>query len=569
MFATRKFLFRSICWLMAVVTPLSPSAVVYAQAPATQSATAKGAPTAGRPDTGPTRFVLPYSSAIASLRPRQLLTCETAKMLPVEIVQAACLKELGFDPLLVEQVLVSAIPSLAGPPSYAASIELTEKIDLSQLSMKLVAHTAPGTRDGQTYLQSQDPQLPSFFWVADTTLLVAPDHVLNQLLSAKPRQPDAFASSWTACAQDDFALLVNIGGLRPLIQLGLSQVAANVPDEFKQFLELPNHLERARLRVSFSGAGPVELSLAAKDATAANRVEELIDEGMSIYRKQAALQASKLQQSEDPVEQATGRYIMRTMPAWSEQLTPTRNEDRFTLFEIPAEQNTLGGPASIAVMGVLVALLLPAVQAAREAARRNSSMNNMKHLMLSLHIYNDLKKKFPAHASYSPDGKPLLSWRVHILPYMEREELYNQFHLDEPWNSEHNRQFIPLMPEIFLDPSSGLSSTQGRTHYLGIQGKGMAFDGTEKGKSFASFRDGSSNTIMLVQTNDERAAIWTKPEDLEWTDAVPFAGLVPNLHPGIFLAGFADGHVSAISYGIDEEVLEAMLTTDGGEAIDP
>ena len=87
-----------------------------------------------------------------------------------------------------------------------------------------------------------------------------------------------------------------------------------------------------------------------------------------------------------------------------------------------------------ATTGVVVALLLPAVQAVREAARRNQSTNNMKQLGLSMHIYHDLKKRFPPAAISDKNGKPLLSWRVAILPYLDENELYKQFHLDEPWD---------------------------------------------------------------------------------------------------------------------------------------
>ena len=83
--------------------------------------------------------------------------------------------------------------------------------------------------------------------------------------------------------------------------------------------------------------------------------------------------------------------------------------------------------------------------------------------------------RFPAHANYNESGKPLLSWRVHILPYLEAGHLYEQFHLDEPWDSEHNRQLIAKMPTSYLDPSSPkYTAEMGHTHYLGIKGENAA-----------------------------------------------------------------------------------------------
>ena len=124
-----------------------------------------------------------------------------------------------------------------------------------------------------------------------------------------------------------------------------------------------------------------------------------------------------------------------------------------------------------AVSGILVALLLPGGASRREAARRSQSMNNMKNIMLALLNYESARKAFPAHANYSADGKPFLSWRVHVLPFnLEQQALYDQFHLDEPWDSEHNKTLIARMPEFYLDPSSGRLPAEGRTALLGREG---------------------------------------------------------------------------------------------------
>ncbi len=72
-------------------------------------------------------------------------------------------------------------------------------------------------------------------------------------------------------------------------------------------------------------------------------------------------------------------------------------------------------------------------------------MNNMKQIALACHMYIDSHKRFPTDI-VDADGKPLLSWRVAILPYLEQQGLYNQLHLDEPWDSDHNRQVLSSMP---------------------------------------------------------------------------------------------------------------------------
>jgi prepilin-type processing-associated H-X9-DG protein len=214
---------------------------------------------------------------------------------------------------------------------------------------------------------------------------------------------------------------------------------------------------------------------------------------------------------------------------------------------------------------MLVALILPAIQAAREAARRNQSMSHLKQLILSMHVYADSHKVLPPHASYSPDGKPLLSWRVHVLPYMEQAQLYSQFKLDEPWDSPHNRALIPLMPEMFANPNLG-AAEEGMTNYLALVGPQCVLDGSPNGVAFAKISDGTSKTMVLVEADADRAVEWTKPADVEFDPSNPSAGF-GKLRPGGCNAAFADGHVEFITGDLDPATLKALVTRNGREVV--
>ncbi len=214
---------------------------------------------------------------------------------------------------------------------------------------------------------------------------------------------------------------------------------------------------------------------------------------------------------------------------------------------------------------VAIGLLLPAVQSAREAARRAQSMNNMKQIALAMFNYLDAKKTFPPAYKAGKDGKPLLSWRVLILPYLEEKDLYQQFNLDEPWDSEHNKKLIDKMPAVYKSPNSAKAAA-GKTVYLTVRGEKTVFSGG-KGTRIADITDGTSNTIMTVEANDEEAVPWTKPDDFEYDANNPLKGL-GGMHPSVFLAGFADGSVRAISNSIDPKMLKALFTRNGNEPID-
>ena len=111
-----------------------------------------------------------------------------------------------------------------------------------------------------------------------------------------------------------------------------------------------------------------------------------------------------------------------------------RNKDGFHLIE----RSTLPGGSSVAATGIAIGMLLPAVQQVRSAARRATTMNNLRQLQLAVLKYESDVQRFPPAYSTDKDGKPLLSWRVHILRHLGEEQLYEQFHLDEPWDSLHN-----------------------------------------------------------------------------------------------------------------------------------
>ena len=133
-----------------------------------------------------------------------------------------------------------------------------------------------------------------------------------------------------------------------------------------------------------------------------------------------------------------------------------------TGIELLSRQSVPGGSiGSTAPVGV--ALLLPAVRSARGAARRAASTNNLKQIALAMHNHHDASKEFPAAYSTDKQGKPLLSWRVKILPLIGQDALYRQFHLDEPWDSEHNKKLIPLMPPVYMAPGS--TAGPGKTNY--------------------------------------------------------------------------------------------------------
>jgi hypothetical protein len=227
-----------------------------------------------------------------------------------------------------------------------------------------------------------------------------------------------------------------------------------------------------------------------------------------------------------------------------------------------------------AIGPVGVALLLPAVQAARSAAATSESSNNLKHQMIAIHNFHDVFNRIPAAYSVDDAGKPLLSWRVHILPFVEQRPLYDQFKLDEPWDSDHNKKLIAKMPKVYRAPGS--RAGEGMTVYMGIGGtRGVIIKPTGRGfqsspadgTSFAAITDGTSNTIALVEANDSAAVVWTKPEEFVPDAKEPAKNLL-GLRPKGFLAAMTDGSVRIVSPTVTTENLLRLFDRSDGNVID-
>jgi len=223
----------------------------------------------------------------------------------------------------------------------------------------------------------------------------------------------------------------------------------------------------------------------------------------------------------------------------------------------------------ILALAVLIALLLPAVPAAREAARRMQCSNHMKQIAVAFHAYHEKYGHLPPAYTIDEDGKPLHSWRVLILPYIEQNALYEQIRLDEPWDSDYNRQFHAKTPSVFQCPSARLPEivhvpAPGGSFYSVVYGAETAFTGSQPTR-FEDMKAGTSNTIVLVERR--HPVNWMDPSrEITYETAIKGINVdamgISSYHPGVVLAAFGDGRVQTVSENVDNETLRAMLTLD-------
>ncbi len=227
---------------------------------------------------------------------------------------------------------------------------------------------------------------------------------------------------------------------------------------------------------------------------------------------------------------------------------------------------TLPEIKTTAIYSTLLALLLPAVNQAREAARRLQSMNNTHQLAMAMLHHEAMHAKFPPAYTMDKKGKPLHSWRVLILPYMEENLLYEDIRLDEPWDSEWNRQFHDKMPRVYAD--SRVPQKPGMTTYAVVVGENTMFPPGGKGISMTQCTDGTSNTVMIV----ERTPVcWMDPAgDVKYEEAIKGFNVSPNglvARNGQMSGAMCDGSVRRISITVDPEVLELLLQRNDKEIL--
>jgi hypothetical protein len=211
-------------------------------------------------------------------------------------------------------------------------------------------------------------------------------------------------------------------------------------------------------------------------------------------------------------------------------------------------------------------VLLETVQKIRGSAARQVSVNHLRQIALAMHNYQDVYRRLPAHATYDKNGKPLLSWRVAILPFIEEKELYEQFHLGEPWDSEHNKKLLAKMPKLYASPPDEKAVKEHKTYFQGFVGKGAFFEGKQGLRIPADFPDGTSNTIMVIEAS--KAVPWTKPEDLVYDPDKPLPKLgLPGTH--VFHAALCDGSVRSFTPKITQKTLRLAITRNDGQPLGP
>lgn len=191
-----------------------------------------------------------------------------------------------------------------------------------------------------------------------------------------------------------------------------------------------------------------------------------------------------------------------------------------------------------------------------------TSRENLRQMVISFHAYHDANNMLPGDI-LDKDGKPLLSWRVAILPYLEESELYKKFKLDEPWDSDNNKKLVEKMPKIYAPVR--VKAKAGETFYQTFTGEGTLFVNHKPVYTIGAIPDGTSNTGLIFEAGEP--VLWSKPADMPFDEkkALPKLG---GMFDGECLVGMCDGSIRHLQKKPDEQQLKYLIMPADGMVID-
>lgn len=240
----------------------------------------------------------------------------------------------------------------------------------------------------------------------------------------------------------------------------------------------------------------------------------------------------------------------------------------------------------IAIIAMLVSLLLPAVQAARGAARRTQCQNNQRQIGMGLQSYHSTHNEFPAGAiewrTGSNSQKRQLAWSAFLLPFIEEQSVYDSLNLETAFDSPENAAGAATMLSIYICPSSrrGARIVDGRgpCDYGGIYGERIVSPNRPpKGTmlydiaiSMEHIKDGISNTLIVAEDSEFDDGQWINGRNVfdqafAINAAPSFENDIRSEHPGGAYGVRADGSVHFMDESMDLEVLAALCTRAGNE----
>lgn len=450
-----------------------------------------------------------------------------------------------------------------GDPPFVGIVTCNEAFDKAKVIQSLLP-MGKETKVGNRSFVADPEQDIGIYVMNDRTFAVATPAMLIRFLDNKPVSPNPFA-----------AALAEAAGKQHIVgALNASLIPAEAIAELPEPIQPLARARLAQVSIHFGEEIQTNLRLRYGDETQAKSGEAAAREGVKMARETLQGLRTQFERQLMPMdnkgmaslaelpEAAVALATLGAIQVGDEYLKnlPLKREQESLVVSVNLPSAPLKSVVSAGSLAVGFAL--PAVQKARMAATRSRTANNLKQIMLAMYNYHDTYNGFPPAAICDKNGKPLLSWRVALLPFIEQDNLYKQFRLDEPWDSEHNKKLLALMPQIYAVPNATKPGDT-LTHFRIFHGNGAALELKKNIKLF-DYRDGTSNTAVVFET--EEGVEWTKPDLMEYDPQKPLPKFGKSSPDGFWVA-MGDGSVRFLKKTTPQMTLRALITRSGGEVI--
>lgn len=408
--------------------------------------------------------------------------------------------------------------------------------------------------EGQKYQRSIEPfgpNTPAYFQPDDRTIVIDRESMLKKVIAAFKNPPDHkdWEEAWKSVGDRRIKMYIDQGWLRD--HYPDRQLRGPVERSIAPLLELPR---TAVIGIDCDKQITLDLKMMCDSEVAATKVKQTAEAVVTLARN--SLDQSAESTARMPRDRA--RIFGILIDTAKTGLTNAKIEQKASVVVLSTNSDDVSA---------ILPRLIEGVRSARAGARAEQGINNLKQIGLAFHNYHSVHNHFPPAVVIGPDGKTPHIWRVEILPFLEQQALYNEYQMNEPWDSEKNLKVLAKMPAVYRSPEAVLGTTpmDQFSSYFVLTGPDTIFS-DNKGCGIESITDGTSNTILAVET--PRRIPWTKPEDIavviEQNRAIKLAGFQGDE----FHTLFADGSVRTIKPTIKPFVWTALITRAKGEVVD-
>ncbi len=500
------------------------------------------------------RYVPPTTSVLIGARPSGIATDDSTKPMMEMLNQSIKQQNIGLTVDDFQQVLIAGFPIDENDidlfPVAVMILTTKQPNNFVELIKAVGGETTDEVRNGSKYQKNSAGK--AFHQLDDRTLVYGNEPVVTFLMDVVKGGPGKvlWHREFALVAKSQFCAVFDVIPIRKQIEPETTRSQGN--GLLAAFSPLWRETKLIVVGADLIGNMKLQLTAYCESEDGAVKVERTAASLVPLARNMIGDEKDQFAKLSPEVQGPASSMI-----AFVETLLDEVKFERVgRQVSIKAENVNPATPILWAV--------LPAFQSsARAAARRTMSSNNLKQIAIGLHNYHDTFGHFPAPAVLGRDGKTVHSWRVAILPYLGEAQLYKEYKLDEPWNSEHNLKLLKKRPAAFQSPHGGKNTTE--SSYFALTGADTAFGQGNEGIRLREITDGASKTILVVEA--KREIPWTKPED------IPFhmKGELPKLggfDPTGFNAAFCDGSVLFFEHKGVKNILRHLITRSGKEVVE-